>query len=80
MTIQERAFAAIARGSFHDPGEITLDSTFDQLSADSLIRLQILFELEQEFKIQIPDSVASQTKSVREVITRLTEVLGTTSV
>jgi len=75
MTIQERAFAAIAKGCYHDVDKIQLDSTLDDIADDSLIRLQILFELEEEFKTQIPDSVARETKSVREVIENLTTLL-----
>jgi acyl carrier protein len=76
MTVEERVIQAIARACHIAPSEITANSTFEQLGVDSLTGLQIMFELEEEFKISIPENVAASMRSVRDVIDRLGEVVG----
>jgi acyl carrier protein len=51
-----------------DPQKVSLDSTFAELGIDSLDGLEIIFSLEDRFKITIPDDVAQTMKSVRQVI------------
>ena len=74
-TIQERAISAIAKGCSRKHKEISIDTTFDALDIDSVDRLQILFELEEEFDLVIPDNVARRAASVREVVAKLTDVI-----
>lgn len=74
-TIEERAISAIAKGCNRKSAEIHIDTNFDQMKIDSVDRLQILFELEEEFGIVIPDNVARRADSVREVVARLKEVV-----
>jgi acyl carrier protein len=51
---------------------VTPDSTFDELGIDSLDRLNLLFDLEGEFDIQIDDEQAKSVKNVREMIDGIT--------
>ncbi len=67
-TIEERAISAISKGCSRKKIPINIDTTFDSLDIDSVDRLQILFELEEEFQIVIPDRVARHASSVRDVI------------
>jgi acyl carrier protein len=63
-----RVIAVIARTQ-HIPVEtITLDSTFAELNIDSLDGINILFALENEFDVSIPDDAAQTIKSVREMV------------
>ncbi|MCX6623045.1 MAG: acyl carrier protein [Acidobacteria bacterium] len=48
--------------------KITPDSTFQELGIDSLDGINILFALENEFNISIPDDAAQTIRSVREMI------------
>jgi acyl carrier protein len=53
----QRVIDCIAKTQ-HIPAEtIQLDSTFEQLKIDSLDGINILFALENEFSISIPDEV-----------------------
>ena len=62
-----RVIACIAQ-SRHIPVEkITLDSTFEELGIDSLDGINILFALENEFDVNIPDNAAQQVKTVRDM-------------
>jgi acyl carrier protein len=47
--------------------QVTIDSTFAELGLDSLDAVNILFELEGAFDINISDDKARQIKSVREM-------------
>ena len=52
----------------HIPAEsITADSTFEELKIDSLDGINILFALENEFNISIPDEEARAIRTVREM-------------
>jgi acyl carrier protein len=46
---------------------ITVDSTFEQLKIDSLDGINIIFALENEFGVEIPDEGVQNMRSVREV-------------
>lgn len=58
----------VARRKSLDPEKISLDSSFAELGIDSLDGLEIIFSLEDRFKINIPDDVAQSMRTVREVI------------
>ena len=60
----------------HIPAEtISADSTFEQLNIDSLDGINILFALENEFNINIPDEAAQGLKSVRDIATGIAKLL-----
>ena len=44
------------------------DSTFEELGIDSLDRINILFELEGEFEIEIDDEQAKQVATLQQMI------------
>jgi len=48
------------------------DSSFESLNIDSLDRLNILFDLESEFEIEIDDEQAKQVQNIREMIEGVT--------
>ena len=53
------------------PESIRAESTFEQLGIDSLDRINILFELENAFDIDVPDDEARSITSVQGIIDRL---------
>ena len=60
-----RVAGVIARTQKIPPESVTLDKTFEELNIDSLDGINILFALEGEFNIDIPDDAARQIKTVR---------------
>jgi acyl carrier protein len=48
--------------------KISIDSSFQDLNIDSLDGMQILFALENEFDINIPDEAAREIRGVREMV------------
>lgn len=75
MNVAGKVIEIIAREQHIDPSTVRLDSTFAELGIDSLDGVNILFALEEEFKIDVPDSVAQNMKSVRQVVDSLTRVM-----
>jgi acyl carrier protein len=75
MEVVEKVIEIIAREQHLEPDAIKVDSSFEELGIDSLDGVNILFALEEEFKIDIPDSVAQNMRGVRQVVDSLTRVL-----
>jgi len=48
--------------------KITIDSTFEELGIDSMDGVNILFALEGEFNISIPDEAAKSIRGVRQAV------------
>jgi acyl carrier protein len=46
---------------------VTIDSEFQQLGIDSMDAVEILFALENEFDITIPDEEARAVRSIRDM-------------
>ena len=46
---------------------VTIDKTFEEMNIDSLDGINILFAVETEFNIDIPDDQARSIKTVREM-------------
>lgn len=58
----------IAKAQHLDAAKITLDSSYEELGIDSLDGVNILFALENEFNITIPDEAAKQIRGVRQTV------------
>lgn len=59
---------AVMAATQHIPEEkITMESTFQELGIDSLDGINILFALESEFDIDIPDEAAKEIQTVRDM-------------
>ena len=75
MKVEDKVLEVITREQHLEPGVVKPESTFAELGIDSLDGVNILFALEEEFKIDIPDAVAQNMKSVRQVVDSLTRVI-----
>ncbi|GGH05720.1 acyl carrier protein [Silvibacterium dinghuense] len=72
QTIQDRVLKVIATSKRIPIETVGPDSSFEALNIDSLDRLNILFDLESEFEIEINDEQAKQVKNVQEMIEGVT--------
>ncbi len=54
---------------------ISLDSTFEQLKIDSLDGINIVFAIENEFAISIPDEGAQNLQGVRQTVEGVRKLL-----
>ena len=55
---------------------ITLNSTFEELKIDSLDGINIVFAIENEFSINIPDDAVRTLKSVSETVAGVSQLLA----
>ncbi len=69
--ISARVVSVIAKVKGVDADSITVDQTFEELSVDSLDAVEIMFEIEEEFDIEISDEIAREVRSVGEVVQML---------
>lgn len=65
----ERTISVISNFREIPKDEITLDTTLEELKMDSLDGLNLIFELEEEFDIMIPDDKALKMKTIGEMVT-----------
>lgn len=71
-----RVTGAIARTQKIPPESVTLDKTFADLNIDSLDGINILFALENEFQLEIPDQAATEIRSVRQAVEGIEKLLA----
>jgi acyl carrier protein len=73
--LTERVRGIIATSQHLEPEKVTADSTFEELGIDSLDGINILFAVESEFNINIPDDAAQSIRSVRDVVEGIAKLL-----
>ena len=66
--IAERVRNIVAERLNVNPEEVTLETTFEDLGADSLDVMDLVMELEQEFDIEIPDKDAEKIRTIEDTI------------
>jgi len=66
--LTQRVLSTIAATQRISPEKVTIDSSFKELGIDSMDGINILFALENEFDITIPDEQAKQIHSIREMV------------
>jgi acyl carrier protein len=63
-----RVMQVIAKTQHLPVESIAIDKTFADLKIDSLDGMNILFAVESEFDISIPDDQAAEIRSVRDMV------------
>jgi acyl carrier protein len=66
--LADKVLRVIAHTQRIPPESVSLDSTFEALKIDSLDGINIVFELEKEFNIEIPDDGVQNLRSVRDTV------------
>lgn len=75
--VADTIFAIIAKEANIDRAKITLDSTLKDLEIQSLDAVQILFEIEDHFKIAMPDRDPNfDTESVKGLVETVEKLLA----
>jgi acyl carrier protein len=70
-SLETRVMSVIARSQKLPLESIHTESTWEQLGIDSLGGLELMFEFEAEFGVDIPDDTARRMSSVRDVVEAL---------
>lgn len=63
-----RVLRIIAETQRKDPAQVTIDSSFEELGIDSMDGVNIIFALENEFDINVPDEEVKNIRSVRDMV------------
>ena len=66
--LTQRVLRIIAETQRKEPAQVTIDSTFEELGIDSMDGINIIFALENEFNINVPDEDVKSIRSVRDVV------------
>lgn len=74
--IEQRVIGIVADYIGGDASEIGRDSAFQELGINSLDALDVLFQLEEEFDVSIPNEVAGEIRTVGQAIDGLESLLS----
>src|SRR5260370_7802671 len=66
--LTQRILRIIAETQRKDPAQVTIDSGFEELGIDSMDGVNIIFALENEFNINVPDEEVKNIRSVRDMV------------
>ena len=75
----ERVRQVIATSKRIPMERVTIDSTFEELGIDSMDAVEILFGLENEFDINIPDEEVKTVRNVRQMVAGVERLLAAKS-
>lgn len=56
--------------------EITMDTSFEDLGADSLDIVELIMAIEEEYDITVADEEAEQAKTVGDVVNYINTLIG----
>jgi acyl carrier protein len=74
--VAEKVIATLASVKRIPAEKITMDSNLQELGIDSLDVFTLLFELENAFKISIPDDDVRSIKSVSDIVAGVKKILA----
>jgi acyl carrier protein len=74
--LTQRIIRVIAETQKISPVSIGAEATFEELKFDSLDGINILFALENEFDINIPDDSAREIKSIPEMVAGIEKLIA----
>jgi acyl carrier protein len=75
----ERVRKTIATSKRLPEDRVTIDSAFEELGIDSMDAVEILFALENEFDISIPDEEVKTVRNVRQMVEGVEKLLAAKS-
>src|ERR1700728_636852 len=74
--LQSRVIKVVAKTQRIPPETVSIDSTFEELKIDSLDGINLVFALESEFNVDIPDEDARAIRSVRQMAQGIAQLLA----
>ena len=74
--LKTRVIQVIAKTQRIPLETVSIDSTFEELKIDSLDGINLIFALESEFNVDIPDDNARAIKSVRQMAEGIAQLVA----
>jgi acyl carrier protein len=75
--LEARVIKVIAKTQRIPLETVSIDSTFEELKIDSLDGINLIFALESEFNVDIPDEDARNIHSVRQMAEGIAQLVAT---
>jgi len=76
MTIKEKIYEIVARKLKTDASLIPEDANLKkELGADSIDTVEIVFEIEEEYKIAVPDELAETINTINDAVSVVEELV-----
>ena len=66
--IESRIIELVARSKDLPASDVRMETTFDELQIDSLDKINLSFEVEEMFSIEIPDDSLNSLKTVGDIV------------
>jgi acyl carrier protein len=76
--VASRCIEIIAKSKNIPADSVTLASTFEELNIDSLDKINISFEVEEAFNIEIPDDALGTIRTVGDMVAGVTRLQSAT--
>lgn len=76
VQIFEKVKAIIVEQLGVEEEEVTMDTSFEELNADSLDIVELIMALEEEFDLEIPDEEAEKIKTVGQAVEYIKNALA----
>lgn len=73
--VAKRTIEIIAKAKNIPADTITPETTFEQINIDSLDKINISFEVEEAFDIEIPDEALGSLKTVGDVVNGVKQLI-----
>ncbi|HHW07990.1 MAG TPA: acyl carrier protein [Clostridia bacterium] len=75
-TVFEKIRAIVVEQLGVEEDEVTMETTFESLNADSLDVVELVMALEEEFGIEIPDEDAEKLVTVKAAVDYVTQKIS----
>ena len=76
MTIKEKIYEIVARKLKTEASLIPKDANLKkELGADSIDTVEIVFEIEEEYKIAVPDELAETINTINDAVSVVEELV-----
>ncbi len=76
-TLEARVIDMIATHQRLPPDQVTLDSNLASIGVDSFDGMELILAFEDMFDVSIPHDLARPTRTVRDVVRMLREIVST---
>jgi acyl carrier protein len=73
--ILDSVISAIAKQKHIEPKTITSESRLDELGVSSLDAITIVYDIEEEFDIEVPGDVLEDLASVQDIVDGIYELI-----
>ncbi len=77
-TVTGRVLKIIADNQKKDVSAVTVESSFEELNIDSMDAVNIVFALENEFNVNVPDEEMKNIRSVRDIVEGMHKLVAET--